>query len=228
MAQARVLKRRRSVIGSNGKEQLVNLARKVGASARSSDQASLGIDTNGNDNTATRLRAAKVRNDFLTRKLTHTAQVSSQPFGECFPCVPRITSIAPPPLGSHNRTKAKSSCSDPTSTSASPAAMIGGSLPTHAAGSSKVLPALGVLFAAPHSEYAILWAFSSPCRHFCEPTVAPATRGETDRRNEERVLLQDAADNYDRVRPHDVHHHAGRKFRQVVRTDHRIVVLGST
>src|SRR5229473_5514355 len=88
MAQARVLKRRRGVIGSNGKEQLVNLARKVGASARSSDQASLGIDTNGNDNTATCLRAAKVSNDFLTRKLAHTALVSSQPFGECFPSVP--------------------------------------------------------------------------------------------------------------------------------------------
>src|SRR5882724_12084843 len=88
MAQARVLKRRRSVIGSNGKEQLVNLARKVGASARSSDQASLGIDANGNDNTAAWLRAAKVSNDFLTRKLAEAAHVSLQPFGECFPCVP--------------------------------------------------------------------------------------------------------------------------------------------
>src|SRR5258708_26338505 len=38
-----------------------------------------------------------------------------------------------------------------------------------------------------------------------------------------RSLLQDAADNYDRVRPHDVHHQAGWKFRQVVRTDHRRV-----
>src|ERR1700674_4952320 len=88
VAQTRVLKRCGGVIGSHGKEQLVNLARKVGASGRRSDQASLGIEANGNDDTAAWLRAAKVGNDFLTRKLPDNAWVSLQPFGECFPCVP--------------------------------------------------------------------------------------------------------------------------------------------
>jgi hypothetical protein len=45
-------------------------------------------------------------------------------------------------------------------------------------------------------------------------------------RNEERVLLKNAADNYDWVRPHDVHNHSCSKFEQIVRTDHRIVILG--
>src|SRR5260370_40473394 len=45
--------------------------------------------------------------------------------------------------------------------------------------------------------------------------------------NEERVLLKDAADNYDRVRPQGVHHHARAKFRQIIRADHNIVVLRS-
>ena len=88
VAQTRVLKRCRSVVGRHGKQQLVNLAGKVGASARRSDQTTLGIDANGNDNTAAWLRAAKVRNDFLTRKLAHAAHVDLQPFGESFPRVP--------------------------------------------------------------------------------------------------------------------------------------------
>src|SRR5260370_14390190 len=46
------------------------------------------------------------------------------------------------------------------------------------------------------------------------------------RRNEERVLLQDPADDHHRVRPHDVHGHARAEFRQIVRAHHRIVVLG--
>src|SRR5260221_6378525 len=54
--------------------------------------------------------------------------------GNDFHAFPRVTSTAAPPLGSHRRTKAKSRYNDPTSTSASPAAMAGGSLPTHAAG----------------------------------------------------------------------------------------------
>jgi hypothetical protein len=54
------------VIRSHGKQQLVNLGGKVGATARRSDQASFGIDTNGNDNTAAWLSAAEVRYDLLT------------------------------------------------------------------------------------------------------------------------------------------------------------------
>jgi hypothetical protein len=88
VAQACVLKGCRCVIGSHGKQQLINLAGKVGASACRSDQASLGIDANRNDNPAAWLRAAKVSNDFLTRKLAEAALLSSEPFGECFPCVP--------------------------------------------------------------------------------------------------------------------------------------------
>ena len=40
------------------------------------------------------------------------------------------------PLGSHKRTKAKSRCSELTSTSASPPAIAVGSLPTHTAGTT--------------------------------------------------------------------------------------------
>ena len=45
-------------------------------------------------------------------------------------------------------------------------------------------------------------------------------------RNEERVLLKQSADNHDWMRPHGVDHHARAKFCQIIRTDHRILVLG--
>jgi len=67
VAQARVLKRPRGVIGSHGKEQLVNLAGKSARVDAADDQACLGIEANGNDDTAAWLRAAKVSNDFPTR-----------------------------------------------------------------------------------------------------------------------------------------------------------------
>src|SRR5207237_10529585 len=84
----RVLEPSTSVVGSHRKLHLLNLAGKVGASARRSDQTTLRIDANGNDKTAAWLPAAKVRNDFLTRKLAHAAHVDLQPFGESFPRVP--------------------------------------------------------------------------------------------------------------------------------------------
>ena len=55
MNQSGVLKRDRSVVGSDGKQQLVDLARKVRAAARRSDQTPLGVDANGNRHAATRL-----------------------------------------------------------------------------------------------------------------------------------------------------------------------------
>src|SRR5437016_6332928 len=47
------------------------------------------------------------------------------------------------------------------------------------------------------------------------------------RRNEERILLKQSADNHEWVGPQGVHHHARAKFRQIVRADHRTVVLGN-
>jgi hypothetical protein len=45
-------------------------------------------------------------------------------------------------------------------------------------------------------------------------------------RHEERILLQDAANNHHRVCPHDVHHHVGPKLGQIVGSAHCVVVLG--
>ena len=43
---------------------------------------------------------------------------------------------------------------------------------------------------------------------------------------EERILLQDAADNDHGMCSHDVHHHVGAKLGQIIGSAHRIVVLG--
>src|SRR5229473_8685223 len=60
----------------------------------------------------------------------------------------------------------------------------------------------------------------------CGPTSLPDFKKELVRRNEEWILLQYLPDNHDRVRPHDVHHHAGTELRQIIGADHRVVVLG--
>jgi MFS family permease len=46
-------------------------------------------------------------------------------------------------------------------------------------------------------------------------------------RNEERVLMDQAADNYDRMRPQGIHHHARAKFDEVVRADDPVLVFGN-
>ena len=87
--ETRVLKCGRGVIRRHGKQQLVDLGGKVGAIAHRSDQTALGIDPDGNDNTAARPRAAaNVGNDFLTRKLADGGEVAFEPFRKCLPCVP--------------------------------------------------------------------------------------------------------------------------------------------
>src|SRR5947209_2344255 len=47
------------------------------------------------------------------------------------------------------------------------------------------------------------------------------------RRNEERVLLKQPADNHDWMRAQGVHNHARAKFCQIISADHCIVVLGN-
>src|SRR3989441_11167736 len=85
-----VLKRRRGMIRSHGKQQLVDLGREVGAITRRSDEAALGIDTDGNDNAlAWRHADANVGNDFLARTLADAGEVMFEPFRKCFPGVPR-------------------------------------------------------------------------------------------------------------------------------------------
>ena len=69
MAQAGALERGRGVIRRHGKQQLVNFAGEVGTSARRSDQATLGVDANGDDNTTAWLRVTNVSSDFPRRKL---------------------------------------------------------------------------------------------------------------------------------------------------------------
>src|SRR2546427_4503551 len=44
------------------------------------------------------------------------------------------------------------------------------------------------------------------------------------RRYKERILLEDAADDDHRMRPHDVNHRVSSKFRKMVRADDRVVV----
>ena len=43
----------------------------------------------------------------------------------------------------------------------------------------------------------------------CGPASLPELEQELVRRNKERIILQQPPDNHGRVRPHDVHHHAG-------------------
>src|SRR6202158_5997440 len=182
MAQARVLKRCGGVIGSNGKEQLVNLARKVGASGRRSDQASLGIEANGNDDTAAWLRAAKVGNDFLTRKLADNAWVSLQPFGECFPCVPSHHFDCAAPFGIAQTHKGEIQLQRSDQHIGKP----GGNdrrFSSHPRRRDcRKCHELSERRSQGESlSMGFYWHFSLPWLRSCEPTVAPATRGETDR-----------------------------------------------
>src|SRR4051812_44668963 len=64
--QAGALKCSRSVIRSEGKQQLVDLGREVETLAGRSNQTALGVDADGNDHTAAWLHAADIGNDLLT------------------------------------------------------------------------------------------------------------------------------------------------------------------
>src|SRR5882724_9066741 len=147
--------------------------------------------------------------------------------GNAFHVLPRVTSTAAPPLGSHKRTKAKSRCKDPTSTSASSAAMAGGPLPTHATGmvesATSSLSAVRSRRTSAGGSMAILAL--QACALANRPSL-PELEEELVRRNEERVLLQHPADQHERMRPHDVDYHTSAKFRQIIRTDQWIIVLG--
>jgi hypothetical protein len=52
--------------------------------------------------------------------------------------------------------------------------------------------------------------------HSWEAASLPEFEQELVRRNKESILLQYLPDDHDRVRPHDVHHHAGTEFRQIM------------
>src|SRR5229473_1621976 len=146
--------------------------------------------------------------------------------GNAFHASPRVTSTAAPPVGSHKRTNAKSRNNDPTSTSARPVAISAGPLPSHATGMvetatrslsavrSRKISALGSMYIQ-LAMLALLPVYPS----------LPYLEEELVRRNEERILVQQPAHDHDRVRAHDVHCQRGAYFRQIVRTDHRILVL---
>ena len=145
--------------------------------------------------------------------------------GNACHALPRAISTAAPPFGSHKRTKAKSRYSELTNTSASPAAMAGGSLPTHTAGTVE---------SATRSRRAVRSRRASASRPIgtgrdhcalCVPASLPDFEEELVRRNKVWIFLQYPPDNHDRVSPHHVHHHAGTELRQIVGADHRIVVF---
>jgi hypothetical protein len=86
--EARHPKCRRGVIGCNGQQQSVNFAGKAGAIARRRNQTALAIKTDGNDNTATSLRAiADARNDFRARQTGVLGDIRLQPVQKRWPCV---------------------------------------------------------------------------------------------------------------------------------------------
>ena len=70
------------------KQQLVSLGRKVGAITCRRDQTALGVDADGDDNTATLLRAiANIANDFPVRQAVIDGEMTLQPFRKGWPCV---------------------------------------------------------------------------------------------------------------------------------------------
>ena len=75
------------MIRRHGKQQLVNLGRKVSVITCRRDQAALGIDADGNDNTAASLRViADIANDFPARQAAIDGEMILQPFRKCLPC----------------------------------------------------------------------------------------------------------------------------------------------
>ncbi len=70
-----------------GKQQLVNLRRKLGVITCGRNQTALGSDADGDDNTAALLRAtANVTNDFPARQAAIDGEMTLQPFRKCLPC----------------------------------------------------------------------------------------------------------------------------------------------
>ena len=87
LLRQRALERAGGVIRGHRKQQLVDLGGKVDTIGRHGDQAALGIDANGNDDTAARRRAAAdVGNDLLARA-GHDGEVALQPFRKGLPGV---------------------------------------------------------------------------------------------------------------------------------------------
>ncbi|HEY4396972.1 MAG TPA: hypothetical protein VGO28_04815 [Acidimicrobiia bacterium] len=62
--EARVLKRHRSVIGGGGEQQVIDVARKIGATTRRRDESALGVHSDGDHHPTVWLCLAYVRNDF--------------------------------------------------------------------------------------------------------------------------------------------------------------------
>src|SRR6266446_6789577 len=162
----------------------------------------------------------------LCDKRPLTARCHCSHSGNACHALPRATSTAAPPLGSHKRTKAKSRCNEVTSTSASPVTMAAGSLPTHAAGTTdsatRSLSALRNRRASASGPVGI----GSRSPRSCGLASLPDFEQELVRRNKERILLQHLADDHDRVSPHNVHYYAGTELRQIVGADDRVGVLG--
>ena len=108
-----------------------------------------------------------------------TARRPSSHSGNDFQAFPRVISTATLRVESHKRTKANSRRSDPISTSASPAAMSGGSLPAQAAWrlemATRSLSAVRSRTSSASDSMGILLATLSSCG----PAPAPAARGET-------------------------------------------------
>ncbi len=75
------------MIRGHREQQLVNLGRKGGVITRRRDQTALGIDADGDDNTAAALRTtADVANDLPVRQGAVDGEMTLQPFGKCLPC----------------------------------------------------------------------------------------------------------------------------------------------
>ena len=77
---------RRGMVGGHGEQQLIDFGGKVGAITGRSNQTTLGIDADGNDNAAASLRAtADVTNDFPARQAAVDGEMMLQPFRKCAP-----------------------------------------------------------------------------------------------------------------------------------------------
>jgi hypothetical protein len=75
------------MIRGHGEQQLVNFGRKVGVITCRRNQTALGIDADGNDNTAASLRATtNIANDFAARQAAIDSEMILQPFQKCWPC----------------------------------------------------------------------------------------------------------------------------------------------
>ena len=185
--EARALKCCRSVVRSQAKQQLVNLRGKVDATAGRGNHTALGIDTDRNDNTVTRLDvAANVGNDLHTREPAALGEMTFQPFRKRVPCLPpRDVDFAGDTGNAQtNEDEIKLQQADQ---GVGKSGSHGGRFSTDPRrryrGKRHEIPEHGSQ--RDGSQHRYRWAFSAPCPRSCGPTAAPGSQaaiGQEERR----------------------------------------------